>query len=354
MAQQIDKYTMPACRIEVDGKDVTARLRPHLCGLALGITRAGQADEVEMSFDATDGTIAMPRLGVSVAVMVGFESIGVQLQGTFDIDEREHGGAPDIITVRGRSAKLASPLNTRKERSFSNTTVGHVVSVIAGENGLTPRVSPSLAAIEVDQIDQTESDIAMLRRLGLMWDAVATVKNGYLVFAPIGKGTTASGKALPTLAITRKKGDRHRFHEAKRDAYTGVRARWHDVDAAKGRSVLAGATGHVKVLRGHFANEDDAKREAASEMARVKRGAATFSIDLAEGAPGALPEMPSTVSGWGDQIGSIEWIVKDVKHRWTGNGGYTTELELENKGSASDHPVQDEGDEEQDDVEAAA
>jgi phage protein D len=354
MAGTLATSGIPASRIEIDGKDVTSVLRSRLTQLSMKITRGGHADEISMSFDDTDGGLALPRRGVVASVMMGFLRSGVQLQGGFTIDEVEHAGTPDVITVHGRSAKLASSINTRKERSFSNSTVDHLVKVIAGENGLTPRISPKLGAIVVEQIDQTESDIALLRRVGSMFDAVATVKNGYLIFAPIGQGATVSGKVLPTLTIRRASGDRHRFHVADRDSYTGVRARWHDVDAAATKSTLSGQGGHVKVLRGHFATPEDAQRAASAEMARVKRGAATFEIALAKGYPDALPEMPAKTYGWGDEIAAFDWIVEDATHTWTGDGGYTTHVSLENKASASDHPAKDEGDESEDDGEAEA
>jgi hypothetical protein len=344
--------TRATFRVTIDGTDLTDRLRPRLSELTITTSRAGHADQLDLSLNATDGRLALPKTGVTVAVMLGFDGSGVQLQGTYVVDEVEHAGTPDMITVRGRSAKLATGINTRKERSFSNTTIGHVVKVIAGENGLTPRVSPALASVAVDQIDQTESDIAMLRRLGEMWDAVATVKNGYLIFGPVGKGTTVSGKTLPTLTLTRAPGDRHRFHQAKRDAYTGVRAAWHDVDAARGKTALSGEAGHVKRLRANYASPEEAKRAAAAEMARIKRGAATFELELAVGRPDLVPEMPVTLNGWGDVIGSFEWIVSKATHRLTGAGGYTTHVELENKATASDHPAQDEGDEATEDTEA--
>lgn len=333
-----------ACRIVLGGKDLTSRIRPRLSSLSIETTRGGHADQLDLAFEATDGRVALPRTGVELEVMLGFEGTGVQLQGTFTVDEVEHSGTPDTITVRGRSAKLATGINTRKERSWSDTTVGHVVSVIAGEHGLKPRVAAALAAITVTQIDQTESDIAMLRRLGSMFDAVATVKAGNLVFAPIGKGATVSGKTLPTVTIKRAAGDKHRYHVAERDAYTGVRAKWHDVDAAAGKSALAGKAGHVKVLRGQYANDEDAKRAAEAELARVKRGACTFELDLATGRPDLVPETPVTLSGWAPEIDAVAWIVAKATHRLSGSGGYTTHVELENKATAKDDPAQDESD----------
>jgi len=341
------------CKIVLGGKDLTGRIRPRLSELTITTSREGHADQLDLRFDATDGKLALPRTGVELEVMLGFEGTGVQLQGTYTIDEVEHSGTPDTITVRGRSAKLATGINTRKERSWSNTTVGHIVKVIAGEHGLTPRVAPKLAAINVTQIDQTESDIAMLRRLGTMWDAVATVKAGNLVFAPIGQAQTVSGKPLPKATIVRASGDSHRYHVAERNAYTGVRAKWHDVNAATGKTALAGTAGHVKVLRGQYASDEDAKRAAAAEMARVKRGACTFELRLAVGRPDLTPETPVKLSGWGPDIDAVEWILAKATHTLSGDGGYVTHIELENKATAADHPAQDEGDESETEAQAA-
>ena len=327
----------PAFKVVIGGTDVTRRLESHLSSMTIVACREDHADQLELEFEDTAGRIAMPRKGVRIEVSLGFDASGMCLQGSYVVDEVEHRGAPDTITVRARSARVAGPLAVRKERSWSDTTVGHIVSVIAGEHGLTPRVSGTLANQPVSQLDQTESDMALLRRLGKHFDAVATVKNGYLVFAPIGHGKTAGGSDLPILTLQRRNGDRHHFQEIDRSAYTGVRARWYDVDSARGHLALAGKNGHVKILRGDFPTEADAKRAAEAELARVKRGAATFTLDLAIGRPDIFPEMPVTLVGWPDAITAYEWIVAKATHKLDGNGGYLTSVELENKAAASDH-----------------
>lgn len=327
----------PTFKVTIDGKDITDRVKPRLSSLTLTASREDHADQLDLEFEDTDGRIAVPRKGVTAEVMIGFEGAGISLQGSYTIDEVEHRGTPDMISVRGRSARVASGLATRKERSWSNTTIGHVVNIIAGEHGLTPRVSAKLASQTVQQIDQTESDMALLRRLGKQWDAVATVKHGCLIFAPIGQVQTTGGTDLATLTLTRAAGDRHHYQAIDRSAYTGVRARWHDVGAARGHTALAGKNGHVKIMRGDYASEEDAKRAAEAEFARVQRGAATFDVELAVGRPDVYPEMPVVLKGWKDEIEAIEWIIASATHRLDGEGGYTTSLRLENKAAAADH-----------------
>ena len=54
---------------------------------------------------------------------------------------------------------------------------------------------------------------------------------------PAWGGVSASGRALPSAEITRASGDRHRFRIADRDAYTGVRAYWLDLNFGKKKPV---------------------------------------------------------------------------------------------------------------------
>ncbi|RAP70532.1 phage D domain protein [Candidatus Erwinia dacicola] len=44
---------------------------------------------------------------------------------------------------------------------------------------------------------------------------------------------TADRKALPSASIDRTSGDQHRFYIADRDAYTGIRAYWLDLNCGK-------------------------------------------------------------------------------------------------------------------------
>ena len=342
ITQPTNPMLRPTFRVAIGGTDYTARILPHLVKLSIKSSRQDHADTVTLEFADSDGDLALPRRGVELEAMLGFENAGVCLQGTYHVDEVGYRGTPDTITVTARSAKLSSALRTRKERSWNTTTVGHVVSVIAGEHQLTPRIAPALAGLPVEHLAQTESDIALLRRLGHMWDAVATVKAGKLLFMPIGATQTASGKPLDRLIIVRGDGDQHDFNAADGDVYTGIRARWHDVSDARGKTYLAGKAGHVRFLKGDFASKEDATRAAEAEFARVKRGASKFSLTLAIGRPDIYPELPVTARGWKPDIEAVDWIIKEATHSLEPGTGYVTQLELESKATASDSAAVDE------------
>lgn len=132
---------------------------------------------------------------------------------------------------------------------------------------------------------------------------------------------------------------------ADRDAYTGVKANWLDLNfgkkpetsvkrknhkskkpkkgkkeksSSKEGEYLEGAEGNVFVMCQTFKTGIAAKR------------AAEFSITLARGRADLFPEMPATVSGFKSVIDNHKWIIARVVHQ-IGEGGFQTQLELELK-----------------------
>ena len=85
------------------------------------------------------------------------------IKGKFTVDEVEHRGAPDVVTIRARSADFRGTLNSRREGSWHDTTLGAIVEAIASRNKLEASVAPSLAGIKIPHIDQSqESDAKFL------------------------------------------------------------------------------------------------------------------------------------------------------------------------------------------------
>ena len=188
--------------------------------------------------------------------------------------------------------------------------------------------------MQVQHIDQThESDLHFLNRLARQHDAVATVKNKHLLFLPINGTKTSTGNELPTATITRADGDQHRYHSADRNAYTGVRAHWHDAGKAEKRSVLAGTGEREKKLKDTYATEADALAAAKAEQQRVERGKATMELTLAMGRPELAPQTQVRAAGFKPEIDATPWVVVKLTHS-LGDGGLTTRMELETKREA--------------------
>jgi phage protein D len=323
----------PLWKVTLDGQDLTARIAPRLIGLTITSCREDAADQLDISLSDSDGKLAIPPTRAKLQVWLGWDTTGLVNMGTFSIDEIEHAGAADVMTLHGRSASVSSSLRQPREQSYPSTTVGAIVDQLAGRNHLAARCHPSLAGLSIDHIDQTnESDINFLTRLGKRYDAVATIKASALIFAPIGQGTTATGKPLPVITITRSSGDRHRWHAANRDAYSGVRATYDDTASASMRDVIVGTDDGqgLKTLRHTYASRSNAMRAARSVFQKLQRGAVTFDIDLARGRSDIAPELAATVSGFKAGIDGSDWLVVRASHALS-EGGYTTRVELESK-----------------------
>lgn len=323
-------HAIPAWRVTLDGQDLTTRIKPRLLELSLEEARGDDADQLDLRIHDHDGRMAIPEQGALLRVAVGWEGAGLVDKGSFKVDEAEHSGAPDIITVRARSADLISAMRTRSERSWHNTTLGAVLQDIAKRHGLKAHIEPTLAARKVPHLDQTgESDVNLITRLSKRHDSVATVKAGCLLFVPIGSGKTASGLALPGITLRRQDGDQHRYSAAGRDSYSGVRAYWSDKKGATQKDVLVGSDENAKRLPGTYHSEQEAREQAEAAHKRVLRGAATLSYTLALGRPDIYPEQRVRVQGIKPQIDDAEWLIVKARHSITGSGGYTTQLEME-------------------------
>lgn len=337
---------IPDYRVTVDGLDITPRLkgqiqppgggrpRPRLISLSLTDKREGQADELTLQIDDSDGMAPLPPIGATVTVALGWlqgseVTPGLVDKGRFTIDEVAHDGPPDTISVTARSADFTGDAKVRRERSWHDTTLGAIVADVARAHGWTSRIAARLAGIVVTAKAQNrESDLAFLRRLGREHDAVATIKAGALILSPIGAGETATGAALPAVTITRREGDRHQFRITKRDDAPGVTAVWHDRGKAKRQEVTVGKAEGAKRLSRVYTSEAEARRAAEAEGKRSVRQAATLDLTLALGRANLYPEQRVTASGFKAEIDATKWLIAEVMHDLN-DQGYGTRLKLE-------------------------
>ncbi|MGR3897120.1 phage late control D family protein [Pseudomonas sp. 1176_21] len=324
-------YPQPRCRVVVNGQDITSAIEKRLISIELTDNRGMEADQLDINLSDHDGLLAIPPRGAAVRLWLGWSDTGLVDKGSFTVDETEHSGAPDTLSIRARSADLRGGLKTKRERSWSSTALGTVIGAIAAAHGLAPVISPLLAAIELVHLDQAnESDANLLTRLGQEHDAISAVKAGRLLFMPAGNSTTASGKALPHVILTRADGDQHRFLQADRDSYTGVKAYYYEVNSAEKKEAIAGAGDNLKELRHSYTDQASALQAARAEWKRIQRGTATLSYNLAKGRPELTPDQTYSLFGVKAEIDAIIWLGGNLRHSFTSDS-FTTSLDLESK-----------------------
>lgn len=356
----------PDFMIRVNSENVTANISPRLISLTMTDNRGFEADQLDIELDDSDGQLAMPVRGAVISLFLGWKGQPLTGKGDFTVDEVEHHGAPDTMTIRARSADFRGTLNSRREVSYHDTTLGAVIRQVAERNKLLPMIAEAFASVPVTHIDQTqEADAAFLTRIATLNGAVAAIKAGRLLFIKPGGGVTAAGKPIPQMTITRQDGDRHSFSIADRGAYTGVTASWLHTREPKPKKVrvrrkpkerhlralehpaakkrkaaaaktpeakegdyLAGSEDNVFAITTVYATKAAAMRAAQAKWNKLQRGVAEFSLTLAMGRADLFPETPVQVSGFKSVIDAQPWIISKVTHN-LGGSGFTTALEFE-------------------------
>ena len=375
-------HRTPAFKVVITTKnkkqqDITQVVSSRLITLSLTDNRGLEADTLDLELSDHDGKLALPPRNAIISLALGWQGKPLIDKGQYSVDEVQFSGgagSADRLTIRARAADLKGSFSEQKERSFDKKTLGEIIDTIAKENQLKSQVEKELANRLIDHIDQTnESDINLLTRLAEEHGAMCTVKNGTLLFMPLGKGKTVTGKDIPLRKITRKNGDNYNFSIAESENYKAVRAYWHDPDSGKrgeitvdentkivrkkrmtkGRTLKDGTvkgrrlskrtyreieqqepitsdSSQIKSLRHTYASERTAITAAKSAFDKLKRGVATFSLNLAFGEPDLMPETPIALSGFKAEIDNTNWLITQVTHSITDNG-YTCGVEMELK-----------------------
>lgn len=355
----------PDFMLMLDSKDITGNISNRLMSLTMTDNRGFEADQLDIELDDADGLVELPLRGAVLTLYLGWKGFALMGKGSFTVDEVEHHGAPDTVTIRARSADFRGTLNSRREESWHDKTLGEIVAAIATRNKLTSSVIQELAGIKIPHIDQSqESDAKFLTRLAERNGGEVSVKAGKLLFLRAGRGVTTSGKAIPQVTITRSDGDSHQFSIADRGAYTGVTAKWLHTKDPKPKKVkikrkpkeqhlralqhpkaktkkketktpearegeyMVGEDDNVFALTTIYATKAQAMRAAQAKWDKLQRGVAEFSIRLATGRADLYPETPVQVSGFKRVIDEQSWTITKVMHSLS-NSGFTTSLELE-------------------------
>ncbi|TVT83434.1 contractile injection system protein, VgrG/Pvc8 family [Acinetobacter colistiniresistens] len=326
-----DSYPHAFFKIVVNGVDIGDLVQTRLMRLTITDNRGIEADTVEIELSDHDGSLGIPPKGAIIEVWIGWSNEGLIYKGKYTIKEREHSGVPDVLTIRGAAADLKATFKKKKERSFDNKTIADIINTIASEQNLKAIIHDSLGQITLAHIDQNESDANLITRIADEHDAIATVKNGYLLFMPKGEGKTISGLDLPTFFITRNMGDSHRWSDTDgADDVSGVTVFYYDNDKAERQKVTVGMSDeNTRELRNIQRDEKSAKRVAQSEFNRIKAKSATFSYKLAYGKPDLIPEMQVQFMGLKSEIDDILWLGSRVVHTLSVDSGFVTDVELE-------------------------
>lgn len=359
------RHLTPQAELTIDGRRFGTQAMSRIISISLTDKRGFEADELTIELDDHDGTIAIPKTGSKITLKLGYKETGLVEKGEYLVSEFTASGSPDRLSITARAADLAEALAEQVEKSWHKQTLYQIIETIAKKHKYEYIISKDFQNQKIEHIDQTnESDASFMSRLAEQYDAIATVKNGKLLFIPAGESQTASGQPILPTTITRASGDSHSFTYSSSNSYQAVRAYYTDKKTGQKKEVIVNKDNaypnkkttqqtktvkgktfkakkkendnqkvntegqKIKTLRHLYATENGAWSGARGAFKKIQRGVAEFSITLAVGRPDLYPETPAVVKGFKPEIDAEAWLITEVSHK-IDSGGYTASIQFE-------------------------
>lgn len=359
------RHLTPQAELTIDGRRFGTQAMSRIISISLTDKRGFEADELTIELDDHDGTIAIPKTGSKITLKLGYQETGLVEKGEYLVSEFTASGSPDILSITARAADLAEALAEQVEKSWHKQTLYQIIETIAKKHKYEYIINKDYQNAKIEHIDQTnESDASFMSRLAEQYDAIATVKNGKLLFIPAGESQTASGQPIQPTTITRASGDSHSFTYSSSNSYQAVRAYYTDKKTGQKKEVIVNKDNaypnkkttqqtktvkgktfkakkkendnqkvntegqKIKTLRHLYATESGAWSGARGAFKKIQRGVAEFSITLAVGRPDLYPETPAVVKGFKPEIDAEAWLITEVSHK-IDSGGYTANIQFE-------------------------
>lgn len=335
----------PAFKLFADEVDITQTLASRLLSLTVKDEAETKSDTCAIKIDDRPNEkglpVAMPEIGTTLRVGLGYRETGIAYLGTYEIDEINYTSPPATMEVSARSANLPTPFRTPTSRSWHGQTLGEVMREIATTYGFTPEIAEALADIPIAHEDQVaESPMAFATRLATAHDAVARPVNGRLLVIPRGLSQAVTGEALPTFILTPALCSQWKFNRKARTAPGqsaqgapdaqevsdgGVRTVYWDADEATLREALSGSPPYQTI---RFASSDAREAEAVSATVSNDRGRKKMSFSFScPGNTALMAEQRLVLQGFRPEI-PTEWRVTSVEHKFDG-GGYVCSADAE-------------------------
>ena len=93
----------PAYMLKIESKDITGNISDRLISLTMTDNRGFEADQLDLELNDADGRVVLPVRGAVLSLWLGWKGSALIEKGRFTVDEVEHRGAPDTVTIRARS-----------------------------------------------------------------------------------------------------------------------------------------------------------------------------------------------------------------------------------------------------------
>jgi uncharacterized protein len=316
---------IPTFRLIAAGEDATGTIQPRLLSLTITDEDGEKADRLELELDDRDGLVDIPDMEAEIEVALGFRGRALADMGRFKVDGISGSHPAQTMRITATAADLKGDIRSPKTRAFEAKSLKDIVAKIAGEAGLKPLVSSSIAGQSWPYLAQTaESNLNFLSRIAKTLDATAKAAGGALIVQRRGDGLTAGGDVLVPPVLFQWALSDWSWDMDTREVYRCVEAEWCDVGGGQVQLVKQGEGTPVLRIRHVHGSKEEADRAAEAKLKGAARAAMTINATLASFGADLLAGASVTLAGMSRAELNGEWHLKTVKHSLAGGGLFTS------------------------------
>lgn len=325
------KGITPAYRIinKDSGKDLTADLKPFIKSLSLTESADSQNDTLSISMDGT-GISQFPVSGTNIELHLGYKETGLSNFGVYKVDSKTLNGMPLTLSIQAGASDFNAEYKTQKSRHWDNESLGDVLKLIAGENGLSLVIDATLAGTQLTYLaQQQESDMNLIARLAKEHSADGTIKSGKLVFKEKGKPNLVR-KITPSDLVS------FRVNWTDKPKFDCVVATWRDLysnvantEIYDGIDFIGGIVGKSASVTTVSNSQFESRKQAKEHWHKLQQMQLTANFSMV-GDSGIVSKLGLELNGFIEETDGTVLFVKKVTNT-INEQGYRTNIEAASK-----------------------
>ena len=266
-----------------------------------------------------------PQRGDLVDAAIGYAGEPIVSCGSFQVDEVELTGAPDVMHLRCIAAYVTPAMRTRNSTAHESQTLLGIANQIAAKYGFSVVGAAVNPDVSFERITQShEMDLAFLKRIAEAHNYEFTMRGTQIVFY-----SRPALEQRPSLGVVHRSDvTRFQFRAKTHRIYKAAQVSYYDPATKQLITQTATAspappTGDTLKIVQRCENGQQAALKAAAALHRNNMLQVTGEVEM----PGttAYPGGGKlTAAGFGEFDG--DYFVKLARHRLLRDRGYTTEL----------------------------
>lgn len=327
-------------KVIYDGVDISADISKCLVSLNYSDKTEGESDEVQINVEDTAALWRgswYPSKGSILSVFIGYND-GLIDCGSFEIDEIELSGPPDVVSIKGLATGVTGSLRTKKSYAHENKTLAQIADSVAKANGLT--VQGTIEPIIIDRRTQNkETDLRFLKNLSNEFGYIFSIRGKQLIFIKI----FDIENLKPVATISRSKLISYSLKDKTSETYSDAKVSSHNpgesenveftVNSVENRDGIPFKQIKTKDTllinsKTENAQQAEVKARAALHIANSRQQEGNITV---QGNPYLVAGNNFELTGMGQMSGLYH--IKSSSHNIDNGGGYTTTLEIKRVGT---------------------